>query len=196
MEIILKVGNTINKITESTDYSGIFCGRENKLTNCEYAFIGGGKKNCMTGSNFGAIIGGTNNIISDTNTSPTAITVCGQYNKETETSPVMKSTTITNLEAPANRAFVVGGGTDVTDRFNLFSVEAETGNVHALGTYHNGAADYAEYFESQLLEKIPVGTVVALRDGFIFPANEGCLHEEIIGVISATPNMVGNNCYT
>jgi hypothetical protein len=93
-----------------------------------------------------------------------------------------------------DRVFIVGRGSDNNTRSNLFSITSN-GNAYLSGQYHSGGADYAEYFESKLDKKIPIGiTVILDEDGFIMPAeNYNYLNENIIGVISSTPNLVGNS---
>jgi len=66
------------------------------------------------------------------------------------------------------------------------------GNVTADGTYTSPAADYAEYFEwvdSNPDQEDRVGITVALENNQIRPAQSG---DTVIGVVSATPAMIGD----
>jgi hypothetical protein len=64
------------------------------------------------------------------------------------------------------------------------------GRCYSSGGWQTTNADYAEYFESENGEAIPRGTVVSITaGGKIKPAQAG---ETVIGVISASPSVVGN----
>jgi hypothetical protein len=84
--------------------------------------------------------------------------------------------------------FVVGNGNNVT-RSNAFRVSG-SGECLAGGTFTNGGADYAEYFESFDGNAISLGTVVELTGSFIKPCT---VAENAIGVISNKPSVLGNS---
>ena len=94
----------------------------------------------------------------------------------------------------SNRIFMVGFGTDPAiggTRSNLFSVTAD-GNGHFAGSVVTfGGADFAEYFESENGEQIPVGTSVVPVPGIvkIRAARPG---EIPFGVISTTAAYIAN----
>jgi hypothetical protein len=85
--------------------------------------------------------------------------------------------------------FVVGKGTSDGARSNAFRVSG-SGQCLAGGTFTNGGADYAEYFESFGGNAIPLGTVVELTGSFIKPCT---VAENAIGVISNKPSVLGNS---
>ena len=77
----------------------------------------------------------------------------------------------------------------------VFEVKAD-GNVYADGTYNTPAADYAEYFEwsdgnSNGADR--VGYSVVLTDGKIRTATSKDSTDDIIGIISAKPSVVGDS---
>jgi hypothetical protein len=85
--------------------------------------------------------------------------------------------------------FVVGNGTADASRSNAFRVSG-SGQCLAGGTFTNGGADYAEYFESFDGNAISLGTVVELTGSFIKPCT---VAENAIGVISNKPSVLGNS---
>jgi len=87
-----------------------------------------------------------------------------------------------------NQLFIIGKGTSNSARSNGFRVDT-SGNVYGAGATYNTGADYAEYFESLLGDSIPVGTVVELDGDKIKICTDS---NNAIGVISATPSVVGN----
>jgi hypothetical protein len=85
--------------------------------------------------------------------------------------------------------FVVGKGTSDAAKSNAFRVSG-SGECLAGGTFTNGGADYAEYFESYNGQPIPVGTTVELTGSFIKICETP---ENAIGVISNKPSILGNS---
>lgn len=105
-----------------------------------YSFIGGGANNTCN-SSYSAIPGGQG----CTTASPYSF-ACGKYNK-------------TGQISGFDRIFMVGGGSNVTTS-NYMSITTN-GNMYFQGSLTTSTtADYAEYFESDLTEKIPLGTSV------------------------------------
>lgn len=184
------VGGTNNAIITSVMGAGnphsVICGgTSNIISSSNLSSILGGNNNTISSRTNGTILGGSNNIITNANLSTTPITVCGAGNSD---AAVFRGAFVAGVAGGVlnNRVFVVGGGSG-----NLFTVEGINGNVHALGAYHSGAADYAEYFESELGSKIPIGTTISLNNN---EKIEPCKLGDIpFGVISGTANLVGND---
>ena len=90
------------------------------------------------------------------------------------------------------RIFTVGNGSNDENRSNAFSI-TEKGNCIAAKSFINNSADYAEYFEwedGNPENEDRVGYFVTLTEnGKIRKANE---HDDILGVVSATPSVIGN----
>ena len=84
--------------------------------------------------------------------------------------------------------FIVGNGTSINSRSNALRVSG-SGDIFAEGTFINGGADYAEFFESVDGTAIPNGTVVELVNGKVQPCIDA---SDAIGVISSNPNVLGN----
>lgn len=84
--------------------------------------------------------------------------------------------------------FIIGNGADLNNRSNALRVSG-SGDVLAEGTFTNGGADYAEFFESVDGTAIPNGTVVELVGDKIQPCVDA---SDAIGVISTNPNVLGN----
>ena len=106
--------------------------------------------------------------------------VVGRYNKY--------------AEYPGHFNFVIGGGTNDTNKFNSLLVD-DSGNVYtgSSGTYHTGGADYSEYFEwkdENPNKEDRVGRFVTLDGEKIHYAKQG---DEILGIISASPAIVGDD---
>lgn len=66
----------------------------------------------------------------------------------------------------------------------------QSGDVSIDGTYSDGGADYAEFFESTDGKKIPAGTTVTLIGDKVAPAKSS---DDVFGVISVNPSFIGNN---
>lgn len=98
----------------------------------------------------------------------------------------------------ANYSFIncYTGTTDYTGD-KVFQVNG-SGNVFADGTYSSPAADYAEYFEwadGNTKGADRVGYSVVLTDGKIRTATSKDSADDIIGIISAKPSVVGDSDY-
>jgi trimeric autotransporter adhesin len=93
-----------------------------------------------------------------------------------------------NTTGNADQLFIIGKGTSDAVRANAFRV-SNTGEVFGAGVSYNSGADYAEYFESLLGDSLSSGTVVELVDDKIKVCEDA---NNAIGVISATPTVVGN----
>lgn len=92
-----------------------------------------------------------------------------------------------------NSPFIIGNGSDDANRANIFRIYGG-GNVYAKGSYNTGGADYAEYFEwldGNEESEDRVGYFVTLdRDKIKIVNSED---DYILGIISATPSVVGNS---
>jgi hypothetical protein len=92
-----------------------------------------------------------------------------------------------------SEAFIIGNGTSTTARGNGFKV-LFSGATYADAAYASTGADYAEYFE--WLDGNPnnedrVGYFVTLDGDKIRKANS--TDEYILGIVSATPSIIGDN---
>ena len=84
----------------------------------------------------------------------------------------------------------IGNGSGVgVSRSNAFRIDFNGNTFNASGNYLAGA-DYAEYFESEEGNEIPVGTIVELVGSKIKVCENS---ENAIGVISANPGIIGNS---
>ena len=85
-----------------------------------------------------------------------------------------------------------GVGASVSDRLTGMSIDS-TGNVVAKGTFSNGGADYAEYFEwadGNPEDEDRIGLIVALEGDMIRLAKP---EDEILGIISGTAAVIGDD---
>lgn len=76
-----------------------------------------------------------------------------------------------------------------TDQNLTWRIDSETGNVDSDGTFGNGGADYAEFFENEAECEIPVGSLVARRGRKVRQAAAG---DAAFGIVSAAPGVLGN----
>lgn len=102
-----------------------------------------------------------------------------------------KAMTKSSSSGTSGDAFVIGNGTDSATS-NAFRV-TYSGAVYGKSTYHSTGADYAEYFEwedgNPNTEDRRGLFVTWGNNGLVKLANEG---DEILGVVSVTPSVVGN----
>ena len=109
-------------------------------------------------------------------------TAIGHYNK---------AMTKSSSSGTSGDAFVIGNGT-TSATSNAFRV-TYSGSVYGKSTYHSTGADYAEYFEwedgNPNAEDRRGLFVTWGNNGLVKLANEG---DEILGVVSVTPSVVGN----
>lgn len=110
--------------------------------------------------------------------------VCGAYNVASGNT---SSRSVTDL------AFIIGGGTSTSNRVNAFSVTYQ-GSTNINGAYGTSGADYAEYFEwldGNPNDEDRVAKFVILDGDKIRIAHEYD-RREVLGVISSTPSVIGN----
>ena len=87
---------------------------------------------------------------------------------------------------------IVGNGNSNTDRANIYTLDW-SGNATFAGTVSSTGADYAEFFEwkdGNTESEDRVGYIVTLDGDKIKLASDG---EDILGVISATATVLGDN---
>ncbi len=150
----------------------------------------GGSGNVASGYG-SAVIGGTDN----TARGDHSVVIGGLYNtalaSQLKTGHYSKDGTAGAISGTKGDAFIIGNGTGDTAHSNCFRV-AYNGSVYGTSAFNSTGADYAEYFE--WLDGNPNnedrrGLFVALEGDKICIANTG---DEIIGVTSAVPSVVGN----
>ena len=110
---------------------------------------------------------------------------CGKYNATVDNTASSSTTNGT--------AFIIGNGTGDTARSNCFRVQYN-GQVFGKGAYSSTGADYAELFEwedGNPNQEDRRGKFVALQGTKLHIANSS--DENIIGVISHKPSLIGNN---
>ena len=88
-------------------------------------------------------------------------------------------------------AYIIGNGTDASNRANAFTVDW-SGNVVAAGTVTPTGADYCEYFEFE--DGNPdnedrMGLLVTLHNGKIVLANE---EDDLLGITTGTKGVIGD----
>ena len=96
-------------------------------------------------------------------------------------------------DAADTYAFIIGNGTDNSNRANAFTVDW-SGNVAAAGTTTSTGADYAEYFEwadGNVNDEDRVGYIVELDGDKIKLANQ--YTEDVLGIISGTTSLIGDD---
>ena len=163
-------------------------GGESNNNNAIYSTIGGGQSN-NNSADYSTIGGGESNTIASGATHSFCAgegiylqlpysTAFGKYNKY--------------IGDGFNRVFMIGNGSDNSNRSNLFSIDSN-GNVYAKGSVNPGYtnADFAEWFESYDGKSIPVGSTVCIHEetGKIRIAQKGDIP---FGVISETAGFIGN----
>ncbi len=97
----------------------------------------------------------------------------------------------------AGDAFFIGNGSTTANLSNAFRVRFD-GSVYSQGSYNTGGADYAEYFEWQdgnPQDEDRVGRFVKLSsiDTDKIELATGSSDERVLGVVSATPTVIGNS---
>lgn len=99
-----------------------------------------------------------------------------------------------NIKDTSNTyAYIIGNGTDNSNRSNAFTVDW-SGNVAAAGTTTSTGADYAEYFEwadGNPDNEDRIAYIVELDGDKIKLANQ--YTEDILGIISGTTSLIGDD---
>lgn len=166
--------NTVNSLNQSLvcgcniSLSGsvsnsVICGFQHKGESCSDSIVGG-YSHSLGSRIYYSLITGKGAVLSDT------------------TNPIVKE-----LE---NGGVVVGGGGN-----NAFVATAK-GNVYITGQYSSNGADYAESFEwldGNKNNEDRRGRFVALQGNYIRYANKFDDKEDVLGVISATPSVIGDS---
>lgn len=155
----------------------------------QYGVCVGGNGNTAEG-NFSANIGGDLNYAAG----DFSVVIGGNDNKalayQIKAGHYAKDGTAGTSSGTTGDALAVGNGTN-TAKSNCFRV-AYNGNVYGMAAFNSTGADYAEYFEwvdGNPDNKDRRGLFVTLVEDKIKIAEEG---DEIIGVISAAPSVIGN----
>lgn len=171
--------NTVG-LSSSTIGDVITGGGSNQATG-GYSFVGGGYLNNASVAYSGVPcgIGCTTPIFTSPSGSANNPTIVGAYNELTSTCN------------GSIAMFAVGGGTSVTNRKNLFTVD-NTGSIYFPGGANSNCTDYAEIFESYDNSHIPAGTTVAFVPGTakIKPAEST---DTPFGVVSMFPSILGGH---
>ena len=211
--------NSINIINYTN--SGILSGSGNNCTNSNTviltgqgnnlnvtrSFIGTGQSNNITSSTNGSIINSISSSITGVSSVNSSVGA-GSSNSITASNCFAAGLglTLSNAHSTAfgqynldgsldgsNRIFMVGIGTDASlaNRRNAFSVLAN-GVVRGL-QFANGGADFAEYFESQTGQNLPLGYTVCMNQSQkIILSEETTNNVPIIGVIVNGSGYIGN----
>lgn len=112
---------------------------------------------------------------------------------ESETSQWNHTQTILNsrgMRTDQNYVIAMGYGTDGPSTANTsLEIRPISGNLNTKGQVQSGQnfGDYAEYYESQSGQPIPLGTIVTLDGRYIRKAN---INDEPLGIISGTAGII------
>ena len=112
---------------------------------------------------------------------------------ESETSQGNHTQTILNsrgMRTDQNYVIAMGYGTDGPSTANTsLEIRPISGNLNTKGQVQSGQnfGDYAEYYESQSGQPIPLGTIVTLDGRYIRKAN---INDEPLGIISGTAGII------
>lgn len=157
----------------------------NNQTLTANATIGGGENNIANGLS-STVAGGIDNDIGSSN-----YCFCAGrgLNLTANNSAALGVFNNPGFFGAGQRIFMVGNGPNAGTPSNAFSVTSD-GNCYAQVAFNPGGADFAEWFESGLSEKIAVGIPVVMDNSKIRPAKDG---EVPFGVISGQAGFVGNN---
>ena len=168
----------------------------------------GGTNNAVSGNN-SVVLGGTSNLVTDkssatlggyNNSASDFCAVISGYNNKALTQQLKsghysKDGVAGNTTGTTGDAFIIGNGTGTSSRSNAFRV-AYNGSVYGLSAFNSTGADYAEMFEwadGNSNSEDRRGLFVTFDEtdfSKIRLANAG---DEVIGVISATPSVIGNS---
>lgn len=166
------VGGAINEV--SSTYAASLAGMQNTVSGYQGVALGG-SQNTVPG-NTGVALGGGHNTI---------------LNYQCKTGHYATDGTAGANSGTTGDAFIIGNGTS-SAKSNAFRV-TYSGAVYGKSTYHSTGADYAEYFEwedgNPNMEDRRGLFVTWGNNGLVKLANNG---DEILGVVSVTPSVVGN----
>ena len=196
-----------NDVSDSGNNSVILGG-----ANCDVSgnssVVLGGTNSAVSGNN-SVILGGTSNLVTDkssatlggyNNSASDFCAVISGYNNKALTQQLKsghysKDGVAGNTTGTTGDAFIIGNGTGTSSRSNAFRV-AYNGSVYGLSAFNSTGADYAEMFEwadGNSNSEDRRGLFVTFDEtdfSKIRLANAG---DEVIGVISATPSVIGNS---
>lgn len=111
--------------------------------------------------------------------------IIGSYEAEVTSSDTVM---VSSLYTKSNDSYslVLGYGSSPASTSNrTILLQANTGDISIAGTLSSSTtfSDFVEFFENGVGTEIEPGTIVTLKDNFVYPANEG---DEIAGVVSHT----------
>lgn len=171
----LVVGNNNTLVSAG---NSMIAGNHNDVQPNNGYIIGAGDHNTCSADN--SLFCGANNTV----TGGSSIT-CGHHNTNSGTGILCGS-----YGQASTQPLAVGNGSSGNLRL-IFYVHG-TGDVYATGAYNTIGADYAEYFEwadENPENEDRCGLLVSLEGDKIVPAHG----DDILGVVSAAPSVVGNN---
>lgn len=203
----------------SGDYTAICGGSGNEIHNGTYSFIGGGNGDYIYGSN-NAILSGSSNRMEKafcssilggvahtiTHTDSTGSTVCatilgGEGCSVNRYAQIAGGTY--NAEFGDNDRFIIGNGTGRSYKSNAFRINS-FGDVYAGNSLNGTGADFAEmreWSDGNPNSEDRRGLFVVYDDNIQYGigdyakiriANENDLLDDVIGIVSSTPTVVGN----
>ena len=178
---ILPFGKSYSDLPHTVSHDSIVVGRENKVVNIgDCAVFGIGHQN------FEYIKKYASDIVYDENNPIHPVAIFGQYGY---------FSSYTHNPSTDKNLLIVGGGTasEFGSLRNVFVVDYE-GNVNCSGQVLASGQDYAEYYEwldENSENEDRRGLFVTLSGRKIKIANEE--DDYILGVVSATPTVVGNS---
>ena len=195
-----------NNNSASSNYSAVVAGINNSASGNNSVVVAG--SNNSVSNNNSVVLGGTNNSVTAassailggyTNSALDFCAVISGYNNKALTQQLKsghysKDGVAGNTTGTTGDAFIIGNGTSAS-RSNAFRV-AYNGSVYGLSAFNSTGADYAEMFEwadGNSNSEDRRGLFVTFDEtdfSKIRLANAG---DEVIGVISATPSVIGNS---
>ena len=195
-----------NNNSASSNYSAVVAGINNSASGNNSVVVAG--SNNSVSNNNSVVLGGTNNSVTAassailggyTNSALDFCAVISGYNNKALTQQLKsghysKDGVAGNTTGTTGDAFIIGNGTSAS-RSNAFRV-AYNGSVYGLSAFNSTGADYAEMFEwadGNSNSEDRRGLFVTFDEtdfSKIRLANAG---DGVIGVISATPSVIGNS---
>lgn len=171
-----------NHTIQGNPNSTLVSGASNIVIGDWRSIIAGEENNVQSGSN-NAVFGNNNTV--------TSASGCSVFGGHHQVQNAYYGTLIGQYgELTSGILLAIGNGSSSSPE-NIFEVD-NNGNVTASGTITPSGADYAEYFEwadGNPENEDRRGMLVTLDGDKIIPAHGN----DFIGVISATPSVVGNN---
>ncbi len=187
------IGNGFSNTLDASSCNVILNGRGNKMTT--FSFIGGGSNQQNSTATFTSILNGNNLKLTVYNNS----SAMGYFNNDATinltTAWGFSNNSLTpgiNNFGTRNRSFIIGNGVTSSLK-NAFCV-TDAGHACAEVGFVAGAADFAEWFESD--EPIPPFTPVYLDNGLVKKVQATTPMENWFGITSSSPLLIGNQMYS